>query len=75
MNAPATTEVAISASAAVTVIAHTKMGIRISDMPGARMRKTVTRKLIALRMEDVPMVMKAIRYACWPRLAASLSGG
>jgi hypothetical protein len=59
----------------VTVSAHTKIGIRISDMPGARMRKTVTRKLMELRIEATPTVTKAIRYACWPRLACWLKGG
>ena len=61
MNAPATTEVATSMSVAVTVRAQTKIGIRISDIPGARMRKTVTRKLIALRIELTPTVTNAIR--------------
>jgi len=61
VNAAATTEVAIRASVAVTVSAHTKIGIRISDIPGARMRKTVTRKLMALRIELIPTVTNAIR--------------
>ena len=64
MNAAATTDVATSTSAAVTVIAQTKIGMRISDMPGARIRKTVTRKLIALRIEETPIVTNAMRYAC-----------
>ncbi len=41
--------------------AQTKIGIRISDIPGARIRKTVTRKLIALRIDETPTVTKAIR--------------
>ena len=61
MKAPATTEVATRARVAVTVSAHTKIGIRISDIPGARIRKTVTRKLMALRIELMPTVTNAIR--------------
>ena len=61
VKAAATTEVAIRASVAVTVSAQTKIGIRISDMPGARIRKTVTRKLIADRIELMPTVTNAIR--------------
>ena len=75
MKAAATTDVAISARTAVTVSAQTKIGMRINDIPGARIRNTVTRKLIALRIEDAPTVTKAMRYACWPRLACWLSGG
>ena len=60
MKAPATTEVATRPRVAVTVSAQVKIGIRISDMPGARIRKTVTRKLIELRIELMPTVMKAM---------------
>ena len=59
----------------MTVSAQTKIGMRISDMPGARIRTTVTRKLIALRIDETPIVTNAIRYACWPSLACWLSGG
>jgi hypothetical protein len=50
VNAPATTDVAMRPRQAVTVRAHTKIGIRISDIPGARIRKTVTRKFTELRI-------------------------
>ena len=73
--AAATTEVATRTMLVVTVSAHTKIGIRVNDMPGARMRATVTRKLTALMIEDTPSVMKVMMKACWPRLACWLRGG
>ena len=53
------TGVPISTSTLVTSTVHTRIGIRKSVMPGARMRKTVTMKLTAPRIELVPTRMSA----------------
>ncbi len=49
------TGVAMSTRTLVTSTVQARIGIRNSVMPGARIRKIVTRKLIAPRMELVPM--------------------
>ncbi len=41
-------------SAEVVALAQTRSGIRQTVMPGARMVKIVTRKLIAVAMEEAP---------------------
>ena len=53
------TGVPISTSTLVTSTVHTRIGMRKRVMPGARMRKTVTMKLTAPRIELVPTRMTA----------------
>ena len=48
------TGVAISTSTLVTIIVQTRIGIRKRLIPGARILKIVTRKLMAPRIELVP---------------------
>ena len=54
ISALVSTGVPIKTRTLVTMIVHTMIGMRKSVMPGARMRKTVTRKFTAPRMELVP---------------------
>jgi hypothetical protein len=52
--APARTGKERSKRKAVIRILHTKRGIPYKGMPGERILKMVTMKLIAPRMEDIP---------------------
>ncbi len=60
------TGVAISTSTLVTRIVQTRIGIRNSVMPGARILKIVTRKLIAPRIELVPIRVRPMIHRSVP---------
>ena len=51
----------------MTSIIHTKTGIRISVMPGARMLRMVTMKLIAAVVEPMPSMTQADGPEVGPR--------
>src|SRR3990172_4125511 len=57
----------------VTSTVHTRIGIRNKVIPGARILKIVTRKLIAPRIELVPMRVRDTIHRSWPELG-ELSG-
>ena len=57
------------------MIAQASSGIRVSVMPGARMLKIVTRKLIAPKIDEKPMNCSAIAQIVWPTGVCTLSGG
>ena len=59
IRALVSTGVPMSTRTLVTMIVHTKTGIRKSVIPGARILKIVTRKLTAPRMELVPTRIRA----------------
>ena len=75
------TGVAMTTRTLVTSIVQTMIGIRNSVMPGARILKIVTRKLMPPRIELVPMRMSDTIHRSWPGpgdasgLFASVSGG
>ena len=58
IRALVSTGVAIKTSTAVTSTVQVRIGMRKRVIPGARMRKIVTRKFTAPRMELVPMRMR-----------------
>ena len=60
------TGVAISTRTEVTRMVHTRIGIRKRVIPGARILKIVTRKLMAPRIELVPMSTSATIQRSWP---------
>ena len=49
--------------------------MRIKVMPGARMLMIVTMKLIAPKIDEKPMRMRAMAQTVWPEPVCSLSGG
>jgi hypothetical protein len=59
----------------VTSIAHTKNGIRISVMPGARSCRIVTIMLIELSIDDSTSRNMPTSHAVWPIVAMLASGG
>jgi hypothetical protein len=66
------TGVAITTSTLVTRTVQVRIGIRNSVIPGARILKIVTRKLMAPRIELVPMsTIAAIHRSCPVPTAAS----
>src|SRR4029079_15580051 len=60
------TGVAMTTRTLVTRIVQTMMGMRNRVIPGARILKIVTRKLMPPRMELVPMRMIAAIHRSWP---------
>jgi hypothetical protein len=77
INALVRTGVAMTTSTLVTSTVHARMGIRNSVIPGARILKIVTRKLMAPRIELVPMRMRPTihRSVPVPLYWACVSGG
>ncbi len=77
ISALASTGVAIRTRTLVTSAVQTRIGIRKSVMPGARILKIVTRKLIEPRIELVPMSTTETihRSVPVPVKASSVSGG
>ncbi len=71
------TGVAISTSTLVTRTVQTRIGIRNRVIPGARILKIVTRKLIAPRIELVPISVRPMihRSVPGPLYCAPDSGG
>ena len=74
------TGVAMTTRTLVTRIVQTMIGIRNRVMPGARILKIVTRKLMPPRIELVPIRMSATIHRSWPgpgeaRAPFSDSGG
>ena len=65
------TGVAISTRTDVTSTVQTMIGIRNRVMPGARILKIVTRKLMAPRMELVPIRTSATIHRSWPAPTAA----
>ena len=66
------TGVAIRTRTEVTITVHTRIGIRKRVIPGARILKIVTRKLIAPRIELVPIrTSPTIHRSCPAPIAAS----
>ena len=66
------TGVAISTRTEVTSTVQTRIGIRNRVIPGARILKIVTRKLIAPRIELVPIRTRpTIHRSCPAPIAAS----
>src|SRR6266540_1017699 len=59
----------------VVSIAHTKSGRRCIVMPGVRMLRMVTRKLIEPRIDDAPRMKTPISQRLWPNGPWTLSGG
>ena len=53
-------------SAEVVALAHTSSGMRQTVMPGARMVKMVTRKLIAVAIELAPANCTPTSKRVWP---------
>src|SRR2546423_10364712 len=62
--------VAMSTRTLVTSTVQTMIGIRNSVIPGARILKIVTRKLIAPRIELVPIRMIERIHRSWPEPGA-----
>ena len=60
------TGVAIRTRTLVTRIVQTMIGIRNRVIPGARILKIVTRKLMPPRIELVPMRTRAMIHRSWP---------
>ena len=60
------TGVAMTTSTLVTSIVQTMIGIRNRVMPGARILKIVTRKLMPPRIELVPIRTSATIHRSWP---------
>src|SRR3970282_2841719 len=60
------TGVAMTTRTLVTRIVQTMIGIRKRVIPGARILKFVTRKLMPPRMELVPMRTRATIHRSWP---------
>ena len=60
------TGVAISTRTEVTSTVQTRIGIRKRVIPGARILKIVTRKLMAPRIELVPISTRATIHRSWP---------
>ena len=77
ISALVSTGVPIRTKTLVTMIVQTMIGMRKSVMPGARMRKTVTKKLTAPRIELVPTRMTAMiqRFMPGPGLYVMLLSG
>ena len=71
------TGVAMTTSTLVVSTVHVRMGIRNSVIPGARILKIVTRKLMAPRIELVPMRISPTiqRSVPVPLYWACVSGG
>src|SRR6202008_5184236 len=57
---------AMTTSTLVTSIVQTMIGMRNRVMPGARILKIVTRKLMPPRIELVPIRMIAAIHRSWP---------
>ncbi len=51
----------------VTSMAHTKSGMRLSDMPGARMRKIVTISSVAAIRADSSVIVTTADQISMPR--------
>src|ERR1700724_1744193 len=62
-------------AAARTVVATMKSGIRVNVMPGARIFKMVTTKLIPVSVEEIPVTKIAMHQSDVPGGPASESGG
>ncbi len=60
------TGVAIRTRTEVTSTVQTRIGIRNKVMPGARILKIVTRKLMPPRIELVPMSVRPMSQRSWP---------
>jgi hypothetical protein len=62
---------------AVATMAHTKIGTRLSDMPGARSFSAVTMKLIAVDVVETPSSKRPRAYTsmCSPGEFARLVSG
>ena len=58
----------------MTIWAHTKSGMRQSVMPGARMLRAVTRKLMEPKSEEVMMNTMASSQTVWPGLITERGG-
>ena len=67
-SAPASTGNATSTSRLVTIVFHTKIGIRNIVMPGARMQMIVVMKLTAPRMVPRPAIHRPMIHRSPPTL-------
>ncbi len=65
-SAPASTGNATSTIRLVTIVFHTKIGIRNIVMPGARMQMIVVMKLTAPRMVPRPAIHRPITHRSPP---------
>src|ERR1700730_232588 len=74
-TAAARTVVATMTSGVVASCAHTKSGIRVNVMPGARIFQMVTKKLIPVSVEEIPVTKIARHQSDVPGGPASESGG
>ena len=63
---PAMNGVPNTTSAEVAALAHTSRGMRQTVMPGARIVKIVTRKLIAVMIELAPANWIPTSKSVWP---------
>ena len=61
-------------SSDVARMLHVKTGIRIIVIPGARIRRIVTMKLMPPRIEAVPTMMRPAIQRSWPVPSCSASG-
>ena len=57
---------AIKISSAVATISHVKIGIRHIVIPGARSKKTVTSRLIAVRIVEMLAIKRPMKQRSWP---------
>ncbi len=71
---PAMNGVPNTTSAEVVAFAHTSSGMRQTVMPGARMVKIVTRKLIAVMIELAPTNWMPTSKSVWPVPPCDASG-
>src|SRR5579864_2742747 len=67
--------VAMNERNAVTAVAHTKSGIRVQVMPGARILMIVTRKFRPMIVLDTPMRKIAMHHMLVPNDCSRLIGG
>src|SRR5579872_5962690 len=74
-RAAASAVVATIESGAVASCAHTKSGMRVNVMPGARIRRIVTRKLMPVSVELTPIKKIAAHHIEVPGPACSDIGG
>ena len=75
MNDRAMSWVAVRVMTLVARMPHDRMGMRNSDMPGARMVRMVVRMLTAPVMDEMPKKKTDAKYICMPRGAWALRGG
>ena len=67
--------VAMNSSGAVANCAHTKSGMRVNVIPGARIFRMVTRKLIPVIVELIPIRKTAMHHRFVPGGPCSEIGG